>query len=176
MSSIYILFLPRLRRRILHSLAPFQPPKRCGIVTYQINLIKLHLHLSPIPKVKNHPSSPRHLNLLPLRISLQHIPHSPVEHDLVVGPEEHLFGEVAARGNVCPDGVAEGADFYTYIYQISINSYSDEIGYGCISIYGVIEWEVPSVPTAFLDPIIRVASWVKLETYLSCCDSVSLVW
>ena len=35
---------------------------------------------------------------------------------------------------------------------------------------------IPSVPTAFLEPMIRTASWVKLETYFSCCDSVSLVW
>ena len=72
-----------------------------------------------------------------------------------------------------PDGVAEGADFYIPFF--SINSNPNEypyMGYG----YGEGEGKIPSVPTAFLEPMIRVASWVKLETYFSCCDSVSLVW
>ena len=130
MSVIYIhLFLPGLRRRVLHtythnlvSTKHHPNPVKDIWYTYQINLIKLHLHLRPIPKVKNHPPSPRHLNLLPLCISLQHIFHGPVEHDLVVCPEEHFFGEVAARGNVRPDGVAEGADFYILFFSINSNS------------------------------------------------------
>ena len=36
--------------------------------------------------------------------------------------------------------------------------------------------KVPSLPAALFDPMTRVASGVKLETYLSCSDSVSLVW
>lgn len=34
---------------------------------------------------------------------------------------------------------------------------------------------IPSLPFASLGPIIRVASLVKLSTYFSCNDSVSLV-
>lgn len=77
--------------------------------TYQINLIKLHL--DPILQRKHHPTSPRHLDFI-LCISPQDIPHGSVEHNLIIRAEEDLRGNMTTRGNVCPEAVAEGEDFY----------------------------------------------------------------